>query len=81
MALAPHRSADRDDLTDHSLGRVRAAGNDGLDVIDFDTTGHNHSIQIVCGQTAVCFVAECLSAEETSCRENFARAASSRPDI
>src|SRR6516225_8463734 len=68
VALSPYRGADRDDLTYHGLGWVRAAGNDGLDVVDLDTTGHNHSVPIVCGQTAECCVAECLASGETSSR-------------
>jgi hypothetical protein len=43
VALAPHRRANRDHLAHHGFSRVSAAGYDGCDVVDLDTTGHRYS--------------------------------------
>ncbi|EUA75380.1 hypothetical protein I553_3273 [Mycobacterium xenopi 4042] len=40
MSFPPNRGPYRDHLTHDRLGGVRPARNDGLDVIDLDTTGH-----------------------------------------
>src|SRR6185312_8878210 len=45
VTLSPYRGADRHDLTDHGFRGIRATGNDRLDVIDLDTTGHHHSVR------------------------------------
>ena len=71
VAFTPHRGADRDDLTDHRLGGIRAAGNDGLDVIDLDATGHHHSVSSDClrPNRGVLFRGKPLVSETSSCGE------------
>ena len=71
VAFSPHRGADRDDLTDHRFGGICAAGNDGLDVIDLDATGHHHSVSSDClrPNRGVLLRGKPLVSETSSCGE------------
>ncbi|BCZ23446.1 hypothetical protein MTY59_33010 [Mycobacterium senriense] len=51
MAFPPYRGTDRHNFADYGFRGIRATGYDRLDVIDLDTTGHHHSVPIVCGRS------------------------------
>ena len=62
VAFSPYRGADRDHLTDHRLGGIRAAGNDGLRRYRsrHDRAPPLRSVRLCAGKPRMCRVAECL---------------------